>query len=298
MSKTESVKENKKSKINSLFYNIARNYKTDLMISFSILFVVLAFLGYSYYSNGYLLEKGIDFQGGSQYIISINGSVNIGDFKNYVSKYEDVKVKYLENDNTIIVESKQEIDKNEIVSYFEDKGIYVSGISVQRIGAALGKEFWKQGIKALIIAYIIIASVIFFLFKTLVPSIAALLASVSDILTAVALMNLFNIPLTLSSLAGLLILIGYSIDTDILLSTRVLKKKDDDIDSRIVSSIKTGLTMSITSIASVTTLYVVASIPDLQQIALVIIFGLLADIPYTWLQNVGILKWYINKKGR
>ncbi len=285
--------------IDSILEKMVKHYKTGMIISFILLFSVIGGLFYNYYQTGSFVKKGIDFSGGTQYIIEVENDIdNIDGIKSSLESLtnEEVQIKKTSN-NYLIINTKQNIEKEDLTNILTENNISIKGISSQKIGEALGSEFWKQGIRAIIIAYIIIALVVFVMFRSFVPSLAALLASVSDIITAVFLMNVFKIPLTLSSLAGLLILIGYSIDTDILLSTRVLKNKEGPLDKRIVSSIKTGMTMSLTSIGAVTVMYFISGVPGLQQIALVMIFGLTADIPYTWLQNVGILKSYmVNRK--
>ncbi|MFB6147458.1 MAG: protein translocase subunit SecF, partial [Candidatus Nanohaloarchaea archaeon] len=123
-------------------------------------------------------------------------------------------------------------------------------------------------------------------------------AAAGDILFAAAGMVVLNIPLTLGSLAGLLMLIGYSVDTDILLSSRVLKKSRGSLKDRIWSSVKTGVTMSSGGIAGFTLLYIVSYVmvgpSELSHIAGVMVIGLLADMPFTWFGNAIILKKYVN----
>lgn len=96
-------------------------------------------------------------------------------------------------------------------------------------------------------------------------------------------------------------LIGYSVDTDILLTTRILKRKEGTVTQRAVEAIKTGLTMAAAAIGSMVALYlvVVFMIPAAQtlaDIAAVLIIGLTADILATWLMNLGILRWYVEAR--
>jgi preprotein translocase subunit SecF len=139
---------------------------------------------------------------------------------------------------------------------------------------------------------------VFIVFRDIVPSIAVILAAVSDIIISIAGMSLFGIPLSLASVGAILMLIGYSVDTDILLTTRLLKRKEGTVNERALDAMKTGLTMSISAIAAMTALYLVTIfiIPEavvLSNIAAVLIIGLVADILVTWLMNLGILKWYL-----
>ena len=111
-------------------------------------------------------------------------------------------------------------------------------------------------------------------------------------------MSLFGIPLSLASVGALLMLIGYSVDTDILLTTRVLKRREGTINERAIDAMKTGFTMAAAAIGSMVALYlvVVYLMPYAQvlgEIAAVLIIGLVADVMVTWLMNLGILRWYM-----
>jgi preprotein translocase subunit SecF len=116
-----------------------------------------------------------------------------------------------------------------------------------------------------------------------------------------AMMNVFGVELTFGTLAALLMLIGYSVDTDILLTTKVLGERKY-LEKKIASCRATGLTMTVTAIVAFLVLWAVSSfsyliglsnIPVLASIAVVMIFGLSADIIFTWLFNAGLLKWYM-----
>jgi preprotein translocase subunit SecF len=116
-------------------------------------------------------------------------------------------------------------------------------------------------------------------------------------------MSLFGIPLSIASVGALLLLIGYSVDTDILLTTRLLKRREGTITERALEAMKTGLTMSAAAIGAMAALYIVTvffipSANTLAEIAAVLIIGLVADILATWLMNLGILRWYLERGRR
>ena len=140
---------------------------------------------------------------------------------------------------------------------------------------------------------------IFFFFREFVPSIAVIMSAVLDISCALALMALFHIPLSLSSIPALLMLVGYSVDTDIMLTTRILKRKEGTAADRTVEAMKTGLTMTFTTLAALTVMIAVSFTSQMFvifEIATVLLFGLLGDLPSTWLMNAPILLWYAEKK--
>ncbi|MCK4968861.1 MAG: hypothetical protein KAS12_07435, partial [Candidatus Aenigmarchaeota archaeon] len=262
-----------------------KNYKINLLISVFVLLGVLLFLANQQINTGFVVSQGIDFTGGTQAIVEINGTIDINLIKQNLEKTIDsrITIKQLENTNTITIESTTQITKDVLKTAIADSNAKYVTSTTHTVGASLGAAFFSQSIKAIITAYIFMSIIIFFLFKSFVPSMAIILASFADIATALVGMNIFGLNLSMATVAGLLILIGYSIDTDILLSTRVLKRRaEGTVNERIKSSIKTGLTMSLTSIIAMTVLFFISTSIVLDEIALVIIMGLTADIFYTW----------------
>jgi len=112
-------------------------------------------------------------------------------------------------------------------------------------------------------------------------------------------MAFFGIPVSLSSIASLLMLIGYSIDTDILLTTRVLKKKEGTARERATDSMLTGMTMTSTALAAAAVMLVISLFNQMTvifDIAIILVGGLAGDIIGTWLWNAPILLWYAEHK--
>ena len=93
-------------------------------------------------------------------------------------------------------------------------------------------------------------------------------------------------------------LIGYSVDTNILLTTRLLKRDEGSLNKRILEAFKTGITMTLTSLSAIVfALIIVKSFSVvLAQIFTVLAIGLGFDILNTWITNVSILKFYVEKK--
>jgi preprotein translocase subunit SecF len=127
-----------------------------------------------------------------------------------------------------------------------------------------------------------------------VPSIAVVLSAFSDIVVPVALMNVLGIKLSLGTVAALLMLIGYSVDSDILLNNHVLRRSGGFWES-VHRAMRTGVTMTLTSIAVMAVMAVVSFIFGIQlltSIGLVLVFGLATDLMNTYMMNVTLLRWY------
>ena len=160
----------------------------------------------------------------------------------------------------------------------------------------------EQIVYALIFAFVFMAITVFYVFRDPVPSLAIILSAVCNLSIAVGSMSLFGIPLSIASVGALLMLIGYGVDTDILLTTRLLKRSDGDLDDRAEGACKTGITLTISALASMIVLFIVVRvfIPSaqvLEDISAVLIMGLISDLLSTWLMNLGILKWHMERGG-
>jgi len=145
------------------------------------------------------------------------------------------------------------------------------------------------GIGAALITFLIYA-------RYSLPSVAVIGAAFSDILVTLAIVNLLGFEVSSAGLAAFLMLIGYSVDTDILLTTRLLKRNDGSVNNRLLSAMKTGMFMNGTTLIALLVALIFTSSDVIAQIMTILIIGLLVDQVNTWIQNAGILKWYVEAK--
>lgn len=288
-------------------------YKQLLIIPMLMLVVALILLFVQYNQTGDFLNKGISLKGGTSFTISnTDGNLldlNINQIENNLkNKFPelDISIRELKDFATrkaIVIEVDilaseieqldlfQEEILNEIPSLTKQE---LQG-NVQSTGSELGDSFYKQILKALILAFIFMGIVVFIQFKVIIPSLAVMLSAFSDIIVTLAIINLLGVKIGTAGIAAFLMLIGYSVDTDILMSSRVLKNKNGTVYSRIVSSMKTGFLMNITTLLAVSIGLILTNSDIIFQIMLIVFVGLLVDMINTWIQNAAILRWYAEK---
>ena len=170
---------------------------------------------------------------------------------------------------------------------------------VDQIGESFGKTLQSQAVIALVLSFIGMSIVVFLSFRTFVPSAAVVLSAFADMAMTAAAMNVIGIPLTLGTTAALLMLIGYSVDSDILLTNRVLKRQGK-LNDKLQGAFRTGIIMTSTTFAAATAMFLVSwfgQVLIIREISAVLLLGLVADVLNTWLTNAGILKWYVQKGG-
>ncbi len=168
------------------------------------------------------------------------------------------------------------------------------------LGVLLGKSVVGSFSTLKIVTILALGCFLFFIYiKNSIPSFAVILSAFSDLVMTLAVVNLFEMRISTAGIVAFLMLIGYSVDTDILLTTRVLQKKNySSVNQEIFGAFKTGMTMTLTSIAAVASALIVVypfgSV--LNQILTILLIGLFFDMLNTWLTNSGIIKWYVERK--
>jgi preprotein translocase subunit SecF len=131
-----------------------------------------------------------------------------------------------------------------------------------------------------------------------IPSFAVILSAFADIVMTLAVVDMAGMNLSIAGVIAFLMLIGYSVDTDILLTSRLLKDKEGNVNHRLFGAFKTGITMTLTAIAAVgVSLIIIYNFSStLKQIFTIILIGLGFDIINTWITNASVLKWYMGVK--
>ncbi|HDL02343.1 MAG TPA: hypothetical protein ENH20_00750 [Candidatus Pacearchaeota archaeon] len=133
--------------------------------------------------------------------------------------------------------------------------------------------------------------------KNSIPAFAVILSAFASILMTLAVIDLVGMKMSTAGIVAFLMLIGYSVDTDILLTTRLLKRKEG-VNKALFGAFKTGTTMTITSIIAIATAFIaIASFESvLNQIFIILLIGLGFDLFNTWVTNASIIKWYVEQQ--
>jgi preprotein translocase subunit SecF len=265
------------------------------IIPLAILVLALIYLGYTMATTGMPVKPGLDFQGGTA--VTIVSGEDEAAIRALVAGYPLESVTREGGNQYLLKFGAMSPDQNEqLVRLITDR---YPDASINYIDETFGATLQGQAILALIFSFLGMALVVFVAFRTFVPSVAVILCAFADMVVTAALMNVFGIPLTLGTVAALLMLIGYSVDSDVLLTMRVLKRRGV-LSEKLEGAFHTGIIMTTTTIAAVAAMLVVTTImnvPVIRDIAAVLLIGLFVDIYNTWITNAALLRWYMEKKG-
>lgn len=298
----------KKDRGNFLLNFYDRQYKLLMFVPFLILLLAFIQIGFQVATTGDFMNKGVSLEGGLTATIPLSQSdLTPSELeKQLLDIYPDtdMNVRRLSNPTegafATVVEAnvvEDEQRKSFTNDLSEITGIAEEDMNIELMGPSLGQSFFRQTIKAMVFAFILMGAVVFMYFRTFVPSMAVIISAFSDIVVALAVVNMLGIKMSTAGIAGFLMLIGYSIDTDILLTTRVLREKAGDVFERTIGAAKTGLTMGFSTIIAAALAVVFSQSDVLTQIMTIVMIGLIIDLMNTWLQNVGLLRWYVERKG-
>ena len=300
-----SLKEHNKPKFDLKLKNFLsrlfeKNYKILLVITISLMLLNIAVIGVHYAVTGDIVNKGIDIKGGVS--ITINKDINPDDTKLYLKQAfpkSDIRINTILSSGKVIAVTIEatDVSEKELLEKIKDKvAISENDYVVESVGTALGSSFFRQTVIALVAAFILMAIVVLITFRNFYPSFFVMLCAAADMLATWAVVVLSGMRLSSAGVAAFLMMVGYSIDTDILLTTRVLKHKEGSLHERIMQAMKTGVTMSLTSAAATLIAYFATPSPALKEIMFILTTGLLFDIIFTWGQNATILRWYLERK--
>ncbi len=279
-------------------------YKKILIFPAILIIISLIYLINFNTINGDFIYKDISLTGGTT--ITIYGEINQAELESFLlGKLEDLNTRQVYDFTTreqkaIIIEttSEGEYSLNLIEEFLGYELTEGENFDFEFTGSSLSENFYKQLLFAILLAFILMAVVVFIIFRTAIPSLAVIISAFANILMTLVFVNLIGMKMSTAGIVAFLMLIGYSVDTDILLTNRVLKRKEGTINQRIFGAFKTGMTMTLTSLfAFLFALFLVKSFSNvLTQIFSILVIGLGFDLINTWITNVSIIKWYAERK--
>lgn len=277
------------------------HYKKLLIIPFLLLLFAVVQISYQYSTEGDFVNRGVELKGGITLTIP-DKTYDLVELEKILNTDlgGDITVRRTSQTKGLLIEASDVEEAALIAKVKEVVGDFdvETEASLGRIGSSLGSSFFKEVTKAIIIAFILMGIVVFITFRVPSPSLAVILAALSDIIVTLAIFNLTGMKLGKGGIAAFLMIIGYSVDTDILLSTKVLKRKFGTVMQRIYSAMKTGLMMNITTMIAIIIAIIFTTSDLIRQVMIILLIGLFVDIINTWIQNVGILRLYMERKHR
>lgn len=275
---------------------------SKLMFIPILLFVAsVGILFMNYVETGDFILKDIDLRGGTLITIESDERIDTRLVEEKVNeKFGSGIVNGLRTGTgygvTVQVDSGTKV--SDVVGVAESAGVSVRDVSEQTIGPALGNLFFEQVRNSLIIAFVMMSIVIFIIYRNPVSSLGIVLASLGNILATLAFATLLGIELSFASFAGILMLIAFTVDTNIVLTSKVVAYGSESFMARYKKALVTGATLTATITVTMVIVLFLSSSKLLVNIAEILVIGFVTDLVYTWILNAGMLEIYFDRKNK
>lgn len=219
------------------------------------------------------LNYGIDFTGGTMIQMDMGKEVKISQVEEAVKKYDlDPEIIYSgENNKEIVIRTIKSLDSNqraEIISSINQAfGTSEDDVvSEELFGPSVGKELRNNAILAIAIAAVCMFIYIRLRFSQWKFGMAALLGVLHDVLIVIAFYAIFNVTINNPFIAGILTVVGYSINDTIVIFDRIrenikyMRRGDTEeiIDKSITQTLGRSLMTSATTLIVMVPLAIIA----------------------------------------
>lgn len=236
------------------------------------------------------LNLGVDFTGGQLVTLQFDGEYNNDDIQAVLNENNAGETTIMRSENNQAVvrmseRSEEELSElnEKIVSGLNEKGYSnVSIKSVDRVGAVASKQLVVNALLAISITIACMLIYITFRFE-FYSGLAAVLALIHDVLIMLAFVAIFRVPINSGFIAAVLTIIGYSINSTILVFDQVRENKRlypsmkpyDLINKSVGDTFWRSVNTSLTTLITVSMLFIFG-VPSIREFTLPIIIGLIA----------------------
>jgi len=228
---------------------------------------------------------GVDFTGGTLIQVEFFEPTSVSDLRGVLASagMENAQIQQLGASNEFMIRTQDFEGIVESVNGLFDEAYGADGftMSADAVGPKVGSELQRKAAIAILMSFALTLLYLAFRFEWRF-GVAAIVATFHDITITFGFISLFNIEITLATVAAILTILGYSLNDTIVVFDRIrenLKKRRKDAYKDIVnSSINETLPRTVltsgTTLATLLALFILGG-TVVRPFALVLILGIL-----------------------
>lgn len=263
--------------------NTAKNAKKLLLIAAA--FIIIGIIGIAVRGFNF----GIDFVGGSIAQFEMNRTFETAEIKAVTDKYDQNMIISAAGDGStqVIIKSTVNFDeetKTKIIADFKAAfGISEEDVlSFDIVSPTIGKELRTQAFKASLITIVCVLLYITIRIE-FSAAISSIIALIHDVLIMVGFYAIFHLQVNSSFIAAVLTILGYSINSSIVVFDRIRDEKKRQgknsyasiADASLTKSVKRTIYTTLTTMLAVLSLYVFG-VTSIREFTLPMIVGFIA----------------------
>ncbi|MEM3086440.1 MAG: protein translocase subunit SecF [Halobacteria archaeon] len=291
-----------------------------LLLPLVLLLLSLAVIGHSFATGGGPLRLGLEFSGGT--LVSLPTPETREALEARFAGYPLAGVREA-GERKVLQFGPMDDRRLEGLASLLSTGY--PDAQVEQVGEVMGRALQEQTAGLVAASFLMMSLVVAVKFRKLIPALTVIGSVGADLAAAVAFMRLAGVELSFGTLTALVMLIGYGVDSNILLAVHLLRKRErwaegpppvrgkpppppppePEVAAKVGEARRTGLMMSGTTLAVLGVIFAVASYAllagftqarILADISLVLLAGLSADLVNTWMLNAGLLRWHLERR--
>ncbi len=205
--------------------------KRKILVTFSVSLTIIAILA----SIIWKPVLGIDFKGGSEIAVQISGNQSIGDIRKIISdgNIKSAEIKSYGEAGQFLIrvleESGADLVQEILKKGFPNETITI--LKVDKIGPKVGSELLLDAVWAILLSFVAILIYVAFRFEFNF-GVGAIIALIHDVIITFGLvvvvnhLGLVDLELNQTILAGMLTVIGYSINDTVIIMDRVRENRE------------------------------------------------------------------------
>lgn len=233
---------------------------------------------------------GIDFTGGTMIQLDMGRTVDTEEVKEALDQYDLKDVSIIlggNNQEQVIIKTTNALDndaRTEVINTLEEKFDVTDEdiLASEEFGPTVGKELKSNAIKSVLIAAIGMLIYIIFRFRSWKYGVASIAGVFHDVLIVLAFYAIFNVTINNPFIAGILTVVGYSINDTIVIFDRIrenrkLYKKeaaDTVLDHSINQTLDRSIMTSLTTVICMVPLFFMVS-TSIREFVLPLMVGVL-----------------------
>ncbi len=275
-----------------------KNYRKMIFIPIAFIIFFAASIGYHYYTHGEVVNEDLSLAGGISLTLNTNHSVSASlitsNLSTALNSPVSVSVLHAQFSNAITgyaITAGINVNTTQFtnaVSKLFAMPVTSANSNIDYVSATIAQGALYDSLILLGAAFILVAIVSLFYFRNLSQAFSNVISIISDVINVVGLLDLLGISFSTASIAGILMIMGYSADRNIILATNILKREEANMKYRLLHTIKTSLTMDAAAFVTFIVLFFGTTNSLIQNIAIILVFGVLFDDFSVWILNGSI----------
>lgn len=270
-----------------------------ILLPIALFLLSLVILAFNFIGTGDFILRDIDLKGGTVINIATLENSDTTKIEQHLSdKYGSAFVSNVQTATGygIEIQVDKDVNVNEVINDLKSFGIVVNSFTSESIGSFLGNFFFEQVVYILSVGFILMSIVIFIIYRNPITSFGIVFASLANIITTLAITSLIGIKISFAGFAALLMLIAYTVDTNIVLTNKVLKSTPENFKTQYKKALSTGLVLISTITLTMLVVLILSPSKLLVNLSQILVIGFIFDLPYTWIFNSTILEMWINRR--